>query len=536
MAEVVQVPPALNSLFDQVSQKFDQTEAADVIHELKRRFPNKQLSFDQTDLYGALKQLYVLGDVDQDGDQKVLEILSKKASKKDDIFNLINIYKKASAPRKDDFVGRDADVSNIIKLVTDPRVPGINLFGDSGVGKTTLAKEVSRKLEGKFDPLFIDLRGTKDVNTVYFKVLEMFELPPWDYSKERIYTHLRNLTTKTLLILDNVELFLSNKKEDGQKRREEFLEFLRTMMSTEASKRGCLKVILTSRIRAEDSLLEEIQFIEYELLPLTEKHSKQLMSWRLGDDQIDEEQGKALIEIADFCRNTPYLLERAEQLLRQNFSKPSEVLEKLKTLKNNGVPEEFVCINELFESLPNDEIRQVAVKTSLLQRPFSVSTAMKITEILSNYDAELDLELLAVHKIITAEDVNGERKYDLHALFRDFVSSYLCKEEPPVYKQAYEEAENQFVEHFSKIFRQQAGNLDKDFVRTYKELQEDKANLELSIDLVTRKEAFDLILQSDDVKETASVAMLFEAFKSIKERRKLFGEWAKNVEEKGKYL
>ena len=531
MTEVVQVPPALNSLFDQVSRKFDQTEAADVIHELKRRYPTKQHCFDQTDLYGALKQLYVLGDVDQDGDQKILEILSKKASKKDDIFNLINIYKEASAPRKDDLVGRDSDVSNIIQLVTNPHVPGINLFGNSGVGKTTLAKQVSTKLEGKFEPLLIDLRGTKDANTVYFKVLEMFELPPWDYSKERIYTHLQNLTTKTLLILDNVEQFLSIGKEDDEEKGNEFLEFLRIMMNSEASKRGCLKVILTSKIQTGDSLLEYIHFKEYELRPLTWKHSRMLMAWRLGAE-IDVKQEKALNEIANLCGNKPYLLERAEQLLRQNFSKPSEVLGKLKTLKNNGVPERFACISELFESLPNDEIKQIAVKISLLQRPFSVSTAMKITDISSDYDAELDLELLAVHRIITAEDVNGERKYDLHALFRKFVTSYLCKEEP-FYEKAYAIAENQFVEHFSKIFRQHAKNLDKDFVGTYKELEENKANLELAIDLVTRKEAFDLILQSDDVKETASVAMLFEAFKSIKERRKLFGEWAKNVEEKG---
>jgi hypothetical protein len=75
-------------------------------------------------LYGALKQLHVLGAIDDDA--KLLEILAEKTSNEDQVLKLIHEYKESVPSRKKYFVGRDGDVCKILKVVTDSRVPGVN--------------------------------------------------------------------------------------------------------------------------------------------------------------------------------------------------------------------------------------------------------------------------------------------------------------------------------------------------------------------------------------------------------------------------
>jgi adenylate kinase family enzyme len=487
------------------------------------------------DVYTSLKILHKRGWID-DGDSRLLSRMAEKIpSKEEKLKEVIQKYEASCPDNKAAFVGRDNDVKKVVNVLKNPHmtVPGINLFGESGVGKTTLAKQVSKQFEG-FEILSVDLRKIKEMKTVYYLTISTFDLPAWNCHAERIYMHLKkDLTKKTLVIFDNVEQLLKDVET-----REEFTGFLQAVIESKACTNKTLKFILTSQVQVNESSLKRKLFTEYKVEPLEKNVSKEFISKRGKDsfDIKDEKQDEALSKISELCRDIPYLLQGAEQLMRENYCTPVQVLDKITTQIEKGVPKEIACISALFDAIPNDDLKQFAVKISLLCRPFSVSTAMKIAEMPSDYDSKWALELLVIHKIVTAKDVKGKTRYDTHGLFKDFVKSYLCKEHPS-YKDTFKSGEKQVFEHFSGKLTKLADSLEADFVKTYSKLEGNRANFELTIEIShENKETFELLLHSDEHNKFALMGILFEVLKDGHERRELYAKWADAAEKQGNLL
>ena len=71
--------------------------------------------------------------------------------------------------------GRQGEIKKITKkLETTKQLLAVNLFGSGGVGKTTLAKEVCSKWQGKH--FVFDLREAIDMKAIYLKIMTSLKL------------------------------------------------------------------------------------------------------------------------------------------------------------------------------------------------------------------------------------------------------------------------------------------------------------------------------------------------------------------------
>lgn len=521
------------SNFDNSFRKIDDSltveEKIDYSQAMKQIYLGKINILDKKDFYHTQKELYRLGAINAEDGLSLLSGITKNAAKNEEIQGIIKEYKPEG---KNKIVGRTDDIKAICKKLGNVNVPGINLFGESGVGKTTLAQEVAKSLD-KFKAITVDLRDIVEMTNVFFHILNGFELLAWDKDKDRLLLHLKsNLSTKTLLILDNIEQFLTQEDDSS---REEFLDFVRQMISSESCKSGNFKLVMTSRQELKDTKLKGKFFSDYKVQPLSDDVSKNLIlsPEKKSLEALELNEKAEMLEITKLCKNIPYLLQGVKHLLREGFTEPSEIIQRLKLqLTTKAVPAQYVCIAEQFESIPNEDLKHLAVKISLLRRPFSVKTAMKIAGLSSEYLATIDLELLAIHKIISRVD-DKKQKYDVHALFQDFVKDHLCEKEP-VYREQYSEGEKHFFKHFSGKISKLAQLLDKDFVKAYSRLEVNRANFDLAIDISKQnREDIDILLHSDQHNQSALIGILFEVLKDLTERKKLYRQWAETAEKTG---
>lgn len=521
------------SNFDNSFRKIDDSltvkEKIDYSQAVKQIYLGKINILDKKDFYHTQKELYRLGAINAEDGLSLLSGITKNAAKNEEIQGIIKEYKPEG---KNKIVGRTDDIKAICKKLGNVNVPGINLFGESGVGKTTLAQEVAKSLDG-FKAITVDLRDIVEMTNVFFHILNGFELLAWDKDKDRLLLHLKsNLSTKTLLILDNIEQFLTQEDDSS---REEFLDFVRQMISSESCKSGNFKLVMTSRQELKDTKLKGKFFSDYKVQPLSDDVSKNLIlsPEKKSLEALELNEKAEMLEITKLCKNIPYLLQGVKHLLREGFTEPSEIIQRLKLqLTTKAVPAQYVCIAEQFESIPNEDLKHLAVKISLLRRPFSVKTAMKIAGLSSEYLATIDLELLAIHKIISRVD-DKKQKYDVHALFQDFVKDHLCEKEP-VYREQYSEGEKHFFKHFSGKISKLAQLLDKDFVKAYSRLEVNRANFDLAIDISKQnREDIDILLHSDQHNQSALIGILFEVLKDLTERKKLYRQWAETAEKTG---
>jgi len=229
-----------------------------------------------------------------------------------------------------DFTGRDRELSELVEWADDLESRACMLYGDGGIGKTTLAIEfIWRLLEGKITTAYkpelitfftakktrwgitgleiirLDEVGVADVATTIPKALEGGNIDKSWYSKnplELIQALSGYLSTEWgvaksshLLILDNTETMASNDEEVR----------LLSKQITELSRRVG-RVLLTSRRR------EAFEAHQIEIKPLTDQESVDFIKARgsaLGRRPIQSASRSTLSKYANKLGNKPLVLE-----------------------------------------------------------------------------------------------------------------------------------------------------------------------------------------------------------------------------------
>ncbi|NPA54650.1 MAG: AAA family ATPase, partial [Aquificae bacterium] len=79
--------------------------------------------------------------------------------------NLVELIKKSLKRQNNEIIGRDKDIKKITNLLRKKR--GINLWGDPGVGKTTLARILYKKEENNFPLRFEIVLSDIDKSTSF---------------------------------------------------------------------------------------------------------------------------------------------------------------------------------------------------------------------------------------------------------------------------------------------------------------------------------------------------------------------------------
>jgi len=440
----------LTKLFTDFTEFCSDEEKQIIVAGLRERISKPTEALKDDNLVGTLLELYLSGKITHH-DLGILYITADKSHNKAQIISSLDEFKRSQPTKSDELIGRSKEKQELLELLADQTIHGVNIHGIEGVGKTTMANEVGKEFEqDSWEKITFDMREAKDIDTAYLFVLlalghSVFSKYSDDMEKEDIRERERNMvlshlqdkckeSQKVLLIFDDVESQLIEHYND------ELTSFFNAIIATEACKTEMLKIIVTSN--------DPLPIMSsYNLQPLPCSLSKNFIGRRSKLDlqseilkDIDEE---ALVRVAGLCRGVPYLLQGAEHLLRNGFITSPELLQKIETQIAKGVPEVYATTGALFESISTDNLKKLAVKLCVFTKPFSSSEVKEVADLKSDYNALLDLEFLTsnrvISKVITGTKTDSKQEYEVHSLFKECATSYL-RTQFPHYEEAYNEA------------------------------------------------------------------------------------------------
>ena len=184
----------LNQLFKDISVRFSPAESEDVVQSSKRIYGEEFSSLGNQDLLSCLYLLHKLGYFTSTNLTLFKKFVATKSKNENDINKQIesfeNSYPHQAEPGKK-LQGRSGEIKKITERLEVGQPPVVNLYGSAGVGKTTLAKEVSAKWNGQSH--VFDLREAKDMRTIYVNIMGTLEITvpvgylSMDYVVQRIH-------------------------------------------------------------------------------------------------------------------------------------------------------------------------------------------------------------------------------------------------------------------------------------------------------------------------------------------------------------
>ena len=222
---VVKSLPDLNHLFRDISLMFYLAEAEDVVQYLKTIYGEQFKSLGNQDLLSCLNRLYHCGYVSSSNLTLLDEFVASKSINQNVINRRIEDFKgsRPSEIKTDVKVeGRSNEIQEIMRSLNSKQNAVVNLYGTTGIGKTTLAKKIYAKWIGKKH--VFDLREAKDMGKVYLNIMGTLKLSvsglvlPMGYVVGRIRKYIENEGDgqPVLFLLDNVEQLTEGKGKEGK--------------------------------------------------------------------------------------------------------------------------------------------------------------------------------------------------------------------------------------------------------------------------------------------------------------------------------
>ena len=552
MAAVIGSPSGFQELFTDISFKFDRTESEDVVQSLKRNYGGKFNSLDNQDLFSSLQLLLKHGFVSDNKLTLIEEFVAPKSKQEEQIKKIIKSFKDSREQQVDsekELPGRQDEIKKITeKLETIGQSLVVNLFGSAGVGKTTLAKKVCSKWQGKY--FVCDLREATDMKAIYLNIMSSLELTvPVGFVDQnsvvtKIHESIQLLNQPVLFLLDNADRFTAGQGKEGKNLKTAFVQFLVRLLEFDGKdEKTSLKLLLTSRTQ----LLDATKVDNFEVKPLESSFSEEILISK-GMVNVNTHQKNELINIS---KGLPLLLKGLAAILRQERKAADDLIaviekgkgatpkksklkedpkEKPSSFEEEGVDiGQFFTIREMFNSLPTDRLKESAVSISLFCGPFSVSTAAKILGF-SPEEALAQLEGLVTSAIIFAVNEEAkEVKYDIHPLLRKYADGIKDDEK---FRNAYLEAKGRFHQHFMARMEKISKLIEPDYVRAFQLFEADRANYEVTVEISLQSDYFSV---PGEFRENALIATLFNAMlRTEAERIKLFHTWAEMCEDDGR--
>jgi len=542
----------IQELFTSISPKFNSRESEDVVQSLKRNYGGKFNSMDDQGLLPCLQLLEKHGFVSDNHLTLIEDFVTPKSNQKEQVKEMINSFKESRQQQVDperEFPGRQKELEEIMeKLETKGQSPVVNLFGSAGVGKTTLAKNVCSKWQGK--QFVVDLRRAKDMREIYLSMMSSLGLTvpiayvDQNYVVTQIHEEVQSLNQSVLFLLDNVEQFTAGQGKEGEKLKTAFVHFLVRLSEFDGKdKKTSLSLLVTSRTQLQDAYISKV--CNFELNCLGSSFSEEILISK-GRINVNSHQKNELINIS---KGIPLLLKGLAAILRQERKSVDDLIaevqkgkgatpkkskweedvkEKQLNFEEEGLDiGQLSAIMEMFNTLPTDSLKVSAVSVSLFCAPFSASTAAKIFG-LSLSDTLVQLEGLVASAIISV--VNEEAKevmYDIHPLLRKYADSI---KEDAKFHMAYLEAKGRFYQHFMAKMEKIAKLIDPDYVRAFQMFENDRANYEFTLEISLQPDYF---IVPREFQENALIASLFNAMLTEDKQMHLFHSWAEMCEDDG---
>ena len=565
MASVETIPasgdisPRLQKLLREVSYELSPIEQRHAVSSIKTNFRGKFEDQGEQDLYSCLQLFVEQGLVSEDNLTLLEGFLCPKASKKESLQEKIQQFKEnrrqevSSGKGESGLTGRERDLEKVMAMLTTGSSRVVNLRGISGVGKTTLAKQIFSKWPWR--KFKADLREITEMEDVHFRVLSALAPDQTIISFKaspvvQLMQQLRQAEQHSdiLLLLDNVDKFAGGDDEVSASLNANFLEFLQELLGPKNyAGKSKLKLLLTSRSSLRHARLANVD--NYEVMALEEASSCFLFQ----NQRIVSVREGQIEKTLQMCRANPLIIKGMVAILRQQMADDTRILETIEQPlaaepQESGIPpakesgerdvfnsekegidkDQESCLRKLFFFLPSKQLKDSAISMSLFCRSFSVEAAAEVLEVDSS-EAVIQLEGLRNSEVLTVDPDVKELTYDIHPLVRTFLRSIGSNQK--MFVKVYEKAKGRFHTYFMSKMVHISRLLDKDYMNAFDNFDLDKPNFELALDISFKS---DHLLIPKEHRESVMIFYLFEAMLDEKASKNIFNCWAEKVKEDGK--
>ena len=565
MASVETIPasgdisPRLQKLLREVSYELSPIEQRHAVSSIKTNFRGKFEDQGEQDLYSCLQLFVKQGLVSEDNLTLLEGFLCPKASKKESLQEKIQQFKEnrrqevSSGKGESGLTGRERDLEKVMAMLTTGSSRVVNLRGISGVGKTTLAKEIFSKWPWR--KFKADLREITEMEDVHFRVLSALAPDQTIISFKaspvvQLMQQLRQAEQHSdiLLLLDNVDKFAGGDDEVSASLNANFLQFLQELLGPKNyAGKSKLKLLLTSRSSLRHARLANVD--NYEVMALEEASSCILFQ----NQRIVSVREGQIEKILQICQRNPFSIKGMAAILRQQMADDTRILETIEQPlaaepQESGIPpakesgerdafnsekegidkDQESSLRKLFFFLPSKQLKDSAISMSLFCRSFSVEAAAEVLEVDSS-EAVIQLEGLRNSEVLTLDPDVKELTYDIHPLVRTFLRSIGSNQ--MMFVKVYEKAKTRFCKYFMSKMVHISGLLDKDYMNAFDNFDLDKPNFELALDISFKS---DHLLIPKEHRESVMIFYLFEAMLDEKASKNIFNCWAEKVKEDGK--
>ena len=303
------------------------------------------------------------------------------------------------------FTGRKAEIQNVIAFLIDElEIAVVSLHGGPGFGKTAIAIEVSHKLseENNISVVFSQLTTANTVDKMIRQLCLDVGVNHEDDPKSSFVLWLRNIKSKVIFVLDDIDNLLENKSS--------FYDFIRLLRKN--SNQHC-QIVTTSRTSFE---IPDLPTDKVEVDVMDEKACMELLKKKCPIEDV-----KFLRRLAELCGNIPLAMCIAGSRV-DDFEDPDELFECLvkQPMKTLECPESDQCVNRAidmsFKKCPDEE-QETLIRLSVFQENFSKKAAKAVIEkdILETTDILKKLVSLSLIKEPT------KHRYSIHLLIKHFL-------------------------------------------------------------------------------------------------------------------
>ena len=332
-------------------------------------------------------------------------------------------------PQPTSFIGREADVAEVLRLVANSDCRLLTLVGPGGIGKTRLAIQTTNTLRQKFayEVYFVPLQTARSMEALISAVADALRIPLSGQETPRLQL-LNYLRHKTLLlVLDNFEQLLGS----------ESVFYLTDILETAPS----IKLLTTSRevLNLQEEWLYRVQSLSYpddtdDTFDITEYSAVQLFAERARRVRQDFSLAAEQASVTRICRlveGVPLAIELAASwaktmpcaLIADEIERNLNFL----TTSLRNVPEQHRSVQAVFDhswSLLSREEQAVFKRLSIFRGGFRRDAAEQVT------GASLHILSTLADKSLLRWERDG--RYQIHELLRQYAEAQLqaAPEEP----------------------------------------------------------------------------------------------------------
>ncbi|CAB4029999.1 WD repeat-containing alr2800 [Paramuricea clavata] len=309
------------------------------------------------------------------------------------------------------FIGRDAEVNEIISSLTENGCGIVSIVGGPGFGKSTIAIEVSHHLSDNYDiiVIFSYLLSVSTVPGVFLRLCLDVGVNPGEDFMLSFALWLRNIKERVVLVMDNIEQLLE------EEIRSEFTELVVTLRKNSQHQ---LQILTTTRTafsipnqRAKNIRIEE----------LDEKSSVELLRTYCPNNEIKDGY---LSELANLCGFVPLAMCVAGSLI-EDLDDPFELIQWLKVepMKALQSADESQCVRKAievsFKMLTNVDKKAFA-RLSVFNGNFQKKSAQEIIE-RDGLETQKFLNKLVARSLIKRR---SDKRFVILSLIRRFLTDH----------------------------------------------------------------------------------------------------------------